>query len=114
MLGETGGRLEAFLRKLLATVPQQTGVFASSARNTTNLLHLHPHKTALFRKLHDTDSEAKPSVVHAEKIDSTLVSLSAKLGCVSVAKCTLRLTNWITMLMQQVSLHYIKLGVWCT
>ena len=94
----------------MAPIPQQTGVFASSARNATKPLQLHIYKTLYFANS-TTKTAKNPSVVRAEKMDSLVVSLSAKLDCLSVATCRLRITNWITVLMQQVPLNYIAIGL---
>lgn len=77
--------MQTFPRKSLAPFTQQIRVSASSAQNATNLLHLHPHEATVARELHDLDLEARPSVVHAEEVDVTLVALAVKHGCVSVA-----------------------------
>jgi hypothetical protein len=65
----------------------------------------------VFRTFYVTDCETTLSVVLAEKSGPVVVSLSVKLDCLSVAKCRLKLTNWITVLMQQVPLHYITVGL---
>jgi len=65
----------------------------------------------LFHTFYVTDGETKPSVVLAEKLGPIVVWLSAKLDCLSVAKCRLKLTKWVTGLMQQVPLHYITVGL---